>query len=152
MKIFLALASAIAILFGAIASAQVDPSRQTTEQEMKQLRELADDHAEAMFAPYKVNWDDVLIYRVDLDGDGHKEAMVIFQGIFYCGAAACDILVVKWTAGQAVVVSIINDSGVEVLKKQTLGWHDLHAHYYDYKWNGRRYERICRPSGVCEDG
>ncbi len=116
------------------------------------MRTLGAEYESLVAGPYKLDWHEVAVYRFDLDGDGKKEAILRFNGLFICGASSCWMLVVKWIAGKATIVSLLNDSELWMLKTRSNGWYDLRGHYYDYKWDGHHYESVCRPDGVCEKG
>lgn len=129
------------------AAAQFGSTGYTSKRELTQIRQLAYFYGESTDEDTNVR-----VNRFDLDDDGKNEAIVRFENAQKCGASSCTTLVIKWIADDAVVVGAFSEGGVIPLKSKTNGWHDLEGHYYNYKWLGDGYVRICRPDGVCENG
>ena len=143
----------IGILLGiAPARAQVDDSGQTTKQEMVQIRRLAVSYAKGWVNSSDIDWHNSEVWRIDLDGDGVKEAVFTYVGSTICGASTCRMLIIKWFGRKAQVMALIGDGPLQRLNTKTNGWHDLLGHYHLYKWTGTDYERLCLPDRGCYDG
>lgn len=143
------LIATLGICAATAAQAQVDRTGQTTARELADLRRLGEGYIDG-FNFVEIDWQKALVYRVDLDDDGRKEAILRWDISELCGASTCQMIVVKWTTGTAALISAIDDSELVRLKTKTNGWHDLWGHYYTYKWDGRRYQPVCLEGNACD--
>jgi hypothetical protein len=131
--------------------AQIDVDRRSSRQELADLRKLGDQYfADFFIEPYKIDWFETEVVRLDLDDDGKPEAILRINGDGLCGASTCQMLLVKWAVGKATPISHISDSQLAMLKNKTNGWHDLWGHYYTYKWDGHDYQPYCLANNVCD--
>lgn len=70
---------------------------------------------------------------VDLDNDGTDDALVLLEGMGWCGSGGCTMLVLKGTNAGYVVVSntTVTRAPLRVSKPVSNGWRDLIVHSDD---------------------
>lgn len=102
--------------------------------------------------------------RVDLNGDGQKEVLVLLLGSIFCGTGGCDLLLLRETAdGYAPINTFVRGRLPAIASPQkTAGWHDLilresgggaPTSYVRYVFDGVKYvERERLPAEPIPEG
>lgn len=101
--------------------------------------------------------------RVDLNGDGEAEVLVLLSGRTLCGSGGCQIMVLQRSGQDYHMIANLFGLALPIVvsDQTTNGWHDLVSHgsslfnredYYRLRFNGNTYSSEQLPSNAIITG